>query len=135
MAAKVFGIDFGTSNTFVYLNGKGIIYSEPSIIAIDKKELVFIESAIALEKPEFNASYDEVIMIVADRGLREQRNPAVTQRDHLQNFDLKRINHVITNDGTPEDLYLKMNTNQVNYVWNLTFVGTRTKNLIKSTES
>ena len=71
-------------------------------------ELVFIESAIALEKPEFNESYDEVVMVVADRGLREQRNPAVTQRDHLQSFDLKRINHVITNDGTQEDLYLKI---------------------------
>lgn len=72
------------------------------------KELVFIESAIALEKPEFNESYDEVVMVVADRRLREQRNPAVTQRDHLQSFDLKQINHVITNDGTQEDLYLKI---------------------------
>ncbi len=31
------GIDLGTSNTIVYLRGKGIVISEPSVVAIDKK--------------------------------------------------------------------------------------------------
>lgn len=72
------------------------------------KELLFIESAIAMEKPEFDSSYDEVVMVIAPLGLREQRNPAVAQRDHLQSFDLERIHHVIENDGTKEDLYFKI---------------------------
>ena len=29
------GIDFGTSNTLVYLSGKGIVLNEPSIVAVD----------------------------------------------------------------------------------------------------
>lgn len=31
------GIDLGTTNTVVYLRGKGIVVSEPSVVAIDKK--------------------------------------------------------------------------------------------------
>ncbi|GIV97494.1 MAG: rod shape-determining protein [Herpetosiphonaceae bacterium] len=31
------GIDLGTANTLVYARGKGIIISEPSVVAIDKK--------------------------------------------------------------------------------------------------
>ncbi|HVX93037.1 MAG TPA: rod shape-determining protein, partial [Candidatus Dojkabacteria bacterium] len=31
------GIDLGTANTLVYLRGKGIVVSEPSVVAIDKK--------------------------------------------------------------------------------------------------
>lgn len=31
------GIDLGTSNTLVYMRGKGIVISEPSVVAINKK--------------------------------------------------------------------------------------------------
>lgn len=31
------GIDLGTANTLVYMRGKGIVLSEPSVVAIDKK--------------------------------------------------------------------------------------------------
>jgi rod shape-determining protein MreB len=31
------GIDLGTANTLVYLRGKGIVVSEPSVVAIDKR--------------------------------------------------------------------------------------------------
>ena len=34
--AKDLGIDLGTSNTLVYLKGRGIIIREPSVVAIDK---------------------------------------------------------------------------------------------------
>lgn len=71
-------------------------------------ELIFIESAIALDKAEFDNSYDQVLMIVAPLGVREQRNPHVISRDHLQSFDMKRINYVIENDGKIEELYLKI---------------------------
>ncbi len=31
------GIDLGTANTLVYVRGKGIVISEPSVVAVDKK--------------------------------------------------------------------------------------------------
>ena len=31
------GIDLGTANTLVHVRGKGIVISEPSVVAIDKK--------------------------------------------------------------------------------------------------
>ena len=31
------GIDLGTSNTVVYLRGKGIILNEPSVVAVNQK--------------------------------------------------------------------------------------------------
>ena len=31
------GIDLGTANTLVYVRGKGIVISEPSVVAIDTK--------------------------------------------------------------------------------------------------
>ena len=32
---KIIGIDLGTSNVVVYLKGKGIVLSEPSVVAIN----------------------------------------------------------------------------------------------------
>lgn len=34
---KFVGIDLGTGNTFIYVNGRGIIFSEPTVVAIDVK--------------------------------------------------------------------------------------------------
>jgi rod shape-determining protein MreB len=34
------GIDLGTSNTLVYVSGKGIVLSEPSVVAIDQSDRV-----------------------------------------------------------------------------------------------
>ena len=31
------GIDLGTANVLVYVNGRGIVVKEPSVVAIDKK--------------------------------------------------------------------------------------------------
>lgn len=31
------GIDLGTANVFVYVNGKGIVLEEPSVVAIEKR--------------------------------------------------------------------------------------------------
>ena len=31
------GIDLGTANTIVFVRGKGIVLSEPSIVSIDRK--------------------------------------------------------------------------------------------------
>jgi rod shape-determining protein MreB len=31
------GMDLGTANTMVYLRGEGIVVSEPSVVAVDKR--------------------------------------------------------------------------------------------------
>lgn len=36
--SKIIGIDLGTANTLVHINGKGIILTEPSVVAIDQKD-------------------------------------------------------------------------------------------------
>ena len=33
---RVIGIDFGTSKTVIYLTNKGVLYNEPTVVAIDK---------------------------------------------------------------------------------------------------
>lgn len=35
--SKDIGIDLGTANTLIYVNGKGIVINEPSVVAINKK--------------------------------------------------------------------------------------------------
>ena len=35
--SKNMGIDLGTANTLVYVQGKGIVINEPSVVAINKK--------------------------------------------------------------------------------------------------
>ncbi len=35
------GIDLGTANSLVYMKGKGIIITEPSVVAVNKKQARF----------------------------------------------------------------------------------------------
>lgn len=69
---------------------------------------VFLESALMLEKPQFDGLYDEVWLVRAPRAMRETRNPKVAERDSLQNFDLSRADRVIDNDTTIENLHNKI---------------------------
>lgn len=70
-------------------------------------ELAFVESAIALDKPQFDGLYDAVLLVRADYARRLGRNPKVAGRDALQDFDLSRADYVIENDSTKEELYSK----------------------------
>ena len=67
--------------------------------------MVFMESALALDKPLFDDLYDEVWLVEADYVTRLGRNPKVAGRDSLQNFDRSRADRIIVNDSTKEDLY------------------------------
>lgn len=68
-------------------------------------DLVVIESAVAMDKRAFDGLYDEVLMVTADKGIREARNPKVAERDALQRFDTSRIGHVVENNSGREELY------------------------------
>jgi len=54
------GIDLGTANTLVYVRGKGIVVSEPSVVAIDKKtrepRAVGAEAKAMIGKPPARSS-------------------------------------------------------------------------------
>lgn len=70
--------------------------------------LVFLESALALDIPAFDALYDEVWLVEAPYGTRLDRNPKVALRDRLQHFDRSRADKVIENDSTIEVLHKKI---------------------------
>lgn len=71
-------------------------------------ERCFLESAIALEKPQFDGEYEEVWMVSAPLETRIQRNPAAALRDGLQHFDDPRISVRIDNDSTVDELKNKI---------------------------
>lgn len=70
---------------------------------------VFLESALALDKPAFDGLYDEVLLVEADKEKRALRNPKVAERDSLQKFDRSRVDHVIENNSTIGWLHRKVN--------------------------
>ena len=70
--------------------------------------LVFVESAIALDKPQFDGLYDCVLLVTAPYEVRVQRNANAAERDALQRFDPARIDLTVENDGTKEELQLKI---------------------------
>lgn len=67
---------------------------------------VVIESAIALEKPLFDAAYDAVLLVTAPDAMRLARAcrrdgsepAAVLARMRRQHFDLSRVDAVVNND-------------------------------------
>ncbi len=69
--------------------------------------LLFIESALAMDRPLFDGLYDEVLLVTADSSLREARNHAASLRGALQSFDLSKVDYVIENNSSIEDLHLK----------------------------
>lgn len=72
------------------------------------KDSVFVESAVALEKEQFDGLYDEVWLVTAPLEERIRRNPKAAQRDSLQHMDESKASRIIINDSTLEDLYKKI---------------------------
>ena len=46
LGSKDIGIDLGTSNILVTLKGKGIVLSEPSVVAIDRRTNEIVATGI-----------------------------------------------------------------------------------------
>ncbi len=76
--------------------------------AAQKTSLLFVESAIALDKPQFDGLYDKVLLVTAPYEVRVQRNPKAAERDALQAFDSARADWVLENEGTKEELNIKI---------------------------
>lgn len=69
---------------------------------------VFLESALMLEKRQFDGLYDEVWLVRAPLEIRTGRNPKVKERDALQTFDLSRVDRIIDNETTIDNLHSKI---------------------------
>ena len=41
MFSKDIGIDLGTANVLIHVKGKGIVLNEPSVVAIDKRQIKY----------------------------------------------------------------------------------------------
>ena len=76
--------------------------------AAQKAPLLFVESAIALDKPMFDGQYDKVLLVMAPYEVRVQRNPKAAERDALQAFDPARADLVLENVGTKEEMNIKI---------------------------
>ena len=76
--------------------------------AAQKAPLLFVESAIALDKPMFDGQYDKVLLVTAPYEVRVQRNPKAAERDALQAFDPARDDLVLENVGTKEEMNIKI---------------------------
>ena len=84
----------------------------PSAAFFGKEPFCVIESAIILGKPEFMALVDKVVMVDASLSKRLQRACArdkadpsdVIRRMAVQSFDLSKVDAVLRNDGTLEEL-------------------------------
>lgn len=50
MFSKDIGIDLGTANVLIYVKGKGIVLNEPSVVAIDKKQIKCLQLVKKQEK-------------------------------------------------------------------------------------
>ena len=83
----------------------------------DKDPFCVIESAIILNKPEFLTAVDKVVMVDASLSTRLNRAcerdgvepEKVIMRMAAQRFDLSRIDAIIKNDGSAEELEKEMN--------------------------
>ena len=71
--------------------------------------LLFIESAIALDKPAFDGTYDKVWLVSAPREIRLERDPRVLEREGSQKpVDLSRADRILENDSSVGDLHKKI---------------------------
>ena len=79
------------------------IYIPETRVLIEQKSL-----GIALDKPQSDGLYDQVLLVTAPFEVRVQRNPKAAERNALQSFDPARIDYTVDNDSTPEALQLKI---------------------------
>ena len=77
-------------------------------IAAQTAPLRFVESAIALGKPQFDGLFDRVVLVTAPYEVRLARNPKAAERDALQSFDPARIDFTVVNDTTPEEMFIQI---------------------------
>ena len=69
--------------------------------------LLVVESALALGRSIFDGLWDKVLMVDAPYEVRVSRNPKASERSHLQEFDLEKVDYMIENDSDIKELLIK----------------------------
>lgn len=102
------GIDLGTKNTLVFLNGKGVVVNEPSVVAINKRtnEILEVGEAASLMVGK-TPSHIEAVKplvdgVISDFEVTEKMLKYFISRVHQQNFALVPRPRVVV--GIPLDL-------------------------------
>ena len=102
------GIDLGTKNTLVYLNEKGVVVNEPSVVAINKRTNEILEVGEAASRMVGKTpSHIEAIKplidgVISDFEVTEKMLKYFISRVHQQNFALVPRPRVVV--GIPLDL-------------------------------
>jgi len=102
------GIDLGTKNTLVYVNDKGIIINEPSVVAINKRTNEILEVGEAARKMvgktpgHIEAIKPLVDGIISDFEVTEKMLKYFINKVHQENFTLLARPRVVI--GIPLDL-------------------------------
>lgn len=91
---KFIGIDLGTSNTFIYVSGRGIIFSEPSAIAFDTKTSEVLEIGYHAAKLIGRTNDSIEVIKPIQRGVPARMNPTINLiRKALKKADVKSLNN------------------------------------------
>lgn len=102
------GIDLGTKNTLVYLNEKGVVVNEPSVVAINKRTNEILEVGEAASRMvgktpgHIEAVKPLIDGVISDFEVTEKMLKYFISRVHQQNFALVPRPRVVV--GIPLDL-------------------------------
>lgn len=75
---KFIGIDFGTGNTFIYVSGKGIVFSEPTVLAREVSTRNIVEGGFLAAKMMGRTPDTIEIIQPIFRGVPARFNPSVS---------------------------------------------------------
>lgn len=102
---RVIGIDLGTSNTFIYVSGKGIIFSEPSVIAFDTKTSDVLEIGYLAAKMIGRTPDTIEVIKPIQRGVPARMNPTINLiKKALRKNDIKNISNYSILFSVPCDI-------------------------------
>lgn len=102
---KLIGIDFGSANTFIYVSGKGIVFSEPTVIAFDIKlnktvDIGFLAAKMIGRNPN---NLDVIKPVV--RGVPSRMNPSISYlREALRRIGIKSCKGYQVLFSVPSDI-------------------------------
>ena len=103
---KCIGIDFGTSNTFIYIPSKGSIYNEPTLIAINTKQQKMVETGYLAAKMIGRTPADITVVHPVEDGMVARINPSILYlKNALKEAKLnKNIETYSVMFGVPSDI-------------------------------
>ena len=102
---KIIGIDFGTANTLIYVEGRGIIFSEPTVIAFDVKTNKVVEIGYLASKMIGRSPENIDVIKPIGRGVPSRMNPAIAfLREAFKRNNIKSLKSYTVLFSTPSDI-------------------------------